>query len=73
MLRGLEKYDEHYEEAVELEIVDDVNYCKNQIIEALLTVYGLDEASAREIMQLTGQDYMEALNKYCKKYKVEEE
>lgn len=73
LLRGLEKYDEHYEEAVELEIVDDVNYCKNQIIEALLTVYGLDEASAREIMQLTGQDYMEALNKYCKKYKVEEE
>ncbi|MBQ9610269.1 MAG: hypothetical protein IJV15_12595 [Lachnospiraceae bacterium] len=64
LIRGLEKYDEHYDEAVELEIVDDINLCKSNIVEALRGTFGLSEDDAYMIMSYEGQDYIDALNAY---------
>ena len=64
LVRGVEKYDEHYNEAVELEIVDDINVCRGKIILALKEYYGMSEADVYAIMKLEGQDYLDALTKY---------
>lgn len=65
LLRGLEKYDEHYEEAVKLDIAEDINGCKDKIINALWNTYGLSENQAYDIIELTGQEYTQTLLKYC--------
>ncbi len=64
LLRGLEKYDEHYEEAVELKIVEDIDLCRSKILGALSTTYGLTEAQAYDIMALEGQKYTQTLIEY---------
>lgn len=64
LLRGLEKYDEHYEEAVELDIVSDIDLCRDKIINALYFTYGLTEEQAYEIMKLSGQNYTGTLMEY---------
>lgn len=64
LLRGLEKYDEHYEEAVELDIVEDIDLCRSKILDALSTTYGLTETQAYNIMALEGQKYMQMLTQY---------
>ena len=64
LIRGLEKYDEHYEEAVELEIVDDINLCRQNIIAALGNTFGISEDVAYQIMGYNGQEYIDALNQY---------
>ena len=65
LLRGLEKYDEHYDEAVELDIVEDIDYCREKIIIALDDVYDISEVEAYDIMELEGQEYSIALDEYC--------
>lgn len=65
LLRGLEKYDEHYEEAVELDIVEDIDYCREKIITALDDVYDISESQAYEIMEIEGQEYTIILEEYC--------
>ncbi len=65
LIRGLENYDEHYEEALELKIVKDVNSCKEKIVNALWNTYGLSEETAYELMLLEGQEYNDALIGYC--------
>ena len=64
LIRGLEKYDTHYEEAVELNVVEDIDLCKAKIIDALDKVFNLTEADAYEIMSLEGQEYSQTLIKY---------
>lgn len=64
LFRGLEKYDEHYDEAVQLDIVEDVNVCRGKIIAALSETYGLSEEEAYEIMQLEGYAYTQMLIQY---------
>ena len=64
LIRGLEKYDEHYDEAVELEIVDDINLCRSNIINALGTTFGITEDTAYQIMSYDGQEYIDALSQY---------
>lgn len=64
LLRGLEKYDVHYAEAVELNIVEDIELCKQKIIIALSMNFGLTEDEAYEIMKLEGQEYSRALDMY---------
>lgn len=64
LLRGLEKYDEHYEEAVELNIVEDIDLCRSKILDALSTTYGLTETQAYDIMALEGQKYTQMLMEY---------
>lgn len=61
LLRGLDKYDEHYNEAVELGIVSDIDYAKSNILTALSATYGLTEEDAKAMNQLTGYEYTQAL------------
>ena len=70
LLRGLEKYDVHYEEAVELDIVEDIDYCRGKILTALAEVFGISEAQAYEIMNLEGQDYSDMLNECCEDFET---
>lgn len=63
LIRGLEKYDVHYEEAVELDIVEDIDICKGKIITALNGTYGISEEEAYELMKLEGKEYSTRLLK----------
>lgn len=64
LLRGLEKYDEHYDDAVQLDIVEDIDACRSKIMTALLVTYGISETQAYEIMQLEGSAYTQMLIQY---------
>ena len=61
LLRGLEKYDEHYEEALVLGIAKDIKSVKEKIVNALWNTYGLTEAAAYELIELEGLEYSDAL------------
>lgn len=52
LLQGLDKYDEYYDDAVALDIADDLNIAKAKILSALTNTYGLSEDQAKEILQL---------------------
>lgn len=64
LIRGLEKYDEHYDEAVKLAIVDDINICRAKIIAALSDTYHMTEADAYSLIELEGIAYSERLLQY---------
>lgn len=59
LLRGVSKYYEHYEEAVELGILSDIDYSFAQIKEALNTQYGISVEEAVEINQLENYEYVQ--------------
>ncbi len=61
LLQGLVKYDDYYQEAQTLNILDDYNYAKNQIVTALNEAYGMTEADALELLQLPDQEYTEQI------------
>lgn len=67
LIRGLEKYDEHYDEAVVLGIAKDIKSVKEKIVNALWNTYGLSEAAAYDIMKLDGIEYSDALIKASEK------
>lgn len=69
LIRGLEKYDLHYQEAVSLNIVGDMDSCKSKIIAALDETYGLSEEEAQEIISLDGQAYSSKLMEISLKLK----
>ena len=62
LLRGIEKYDEHYDEAVELDIVKDIDSCRDKIINALWNTYGITEEMAYQILAMEGQEYTKTLS-----------
>lgn len=68
LLRGCEKYEEHYDEAVELDIVEDIDYVMSKIELALMADFGLTLDQAHEIIELEGQDYIQAVVKCCERY-----
>lgn len=61
LLQGLAKYDDYYQEAQTLNILDGYNYAKNQIVTALNEAYGMTEADALELLQLPDQEYTEQI------------
>lgn len=61
LLQGLSKYDTYYQEAVTLDILEDYNYARNQIVSALDTVYGMTQEDALEILELSDQEYTEQI------------
>ncbi len=61
LLRGLEKYDQYYDEAVELEIVEDIDVCREKILNALWNTYGITEDGAYAMLELEGQEYSQTL------------
>lgn len=62
LLRGIQKYDEHYDEAVELDIVKDIDSCRDKIINALWNTYGITEDTAYQILAMEGQEYTKTLS-----------
>ncbi len=73
LLRGLVKYDEHYEEAVELNIVNDIDKCKAKIVEALATSYGITLEEANSINEMNDYDYVSTIEKYSSNITPEDE
>ncbi|MCM1272866.1 MAG: hypothetical protein NC225_08030 [Clostridium sp.] len=69
LIRGLEKYELHYQEAVSLNIVEDIDSCKAKIVAALNETYGLSEEEAYEIISLDGQAYSSKLTEISAKLK----
>lgn len=65
LLRGLMKYDEHYEEAQELNIVNDINYSRDKIVAALMSSYNLTEADAYAILEMDSYAYRAKLAEYA--------
>ena len=63
LLIGLDKYDEYYEEAVELDIVSDIDYAKGEILTALQEVFGMSESDAKELIALDNAKYTEAIKR----------
>ena len=64
LLRGMEKYDEHYAEAVELGIVSDINGVREKITSVLWADYGITENEAYAIIALDGVEYADKLKSY---------
>ena len=64
LLRGMEKYDEHYAEAVELGIVSDINNVREKIMSVLWSDYGITEDEAYAVIALEGVEYAERLKAY---------
>ena len=73
LIRGLQKYDEHYEEAVELDIVDDIKSCRAKIIQALKDTYHMTEEQAYALSVLEGQQYSLLLQEYASIVKVDDD
>ena len=57
LIRGLQRYDANVETAKQLEIEDEVDGCKEQIVSLLQSEYGVSESQARELLSLDKAEY----------------
>ena len=57
LIRGLQRYDANLETAKQLEIEDEVDGCKEQIVSLLQSEYGVSESQARELLSLDKAKY----------------
>ena len=57
LIRGLQTYDANLETAKQLEIEDEVDGCKEQIVSLLQSEYGVSESQARELLSLDKAEY----------------
>lgn len=64
LLRGVDKYYEHYEEAKELDIVDDIDYSYAKITKALQEQYGITIDQAQQINAMEANDYVKVIREY---------
>lgn len=64
LLRGVDKYYQHYDEAVELGIVSDIDYSFGKIQEILATKYGISVDKAVEINHLDNDAYVLTIRSY---------
>lgn len=62
LLRGVDKYYEHYEEAQTLGITADLDYSFKQIQNVLETQYNLSVEDAKKINQLDNYDYVQYIH-----------
>lgn len=65
LLRGLKKYDERLQEAIDLGIEADINDAKTHILTGLMSTYGLTEEGAREILELSNYDYKQKIDSFA--------
>jgi hypothetical protein len=72
LLRGVEKYYEHYQEAEELGITDDLNYSFNQIQQTLAERYGISVEQAQEINELDNLEYIQRIKMYVENLETTE-
>lgn len=66
LLRGVDKYYEHYEEAEELGITSDIDYAFSQIQSTLANQYGITVERAIEINAMTNYEYVQVIEGYVK-------
>ena len=59
LLRGVDKYYEHYEEAEQLGVTSDLDYSFNQIKTMLNEKYGITVEQAVEINAMENYDYVQ--------------
>lgn len=64
LLRGVSKYYEHYDEAVELGIVSDIDYSFSKIQNELMDKYGITVDRAKEINKLDNDEYVLMIRSY---------
>ena len=64
LLRGVDKYYEHYDEAKRLEISEDLDFAFNQIQSALLQRYGITLDQAKQMNELDNYEYVQKINSY---------
>ena len=57
LIRGLQRYDANLETAKQLEIEDEIDGCKEQIVSLLQSEYGVSESQARELLSLDKAEY----------------
>ncbi len=57
LLRGLQKYDENIDMALDLEIEGDMKVCKNRILSILKDEFSLSEQEAYNILSLDDEAY----------------
>lgn len=56
LIKGLRRYERFIQHGTELGVKDDLNYLKTQIVEQLDGVFGIDEATAYEMLALETQE-----------------
>lgn len=66
LLRGVDKYYEHYEEAETLGITSDIEFAFSQIQSALTNQYGITVERAVEINAMTNYEYVQVIEEYVK-------
>lgn len=68
LVKGLEKYDAHKQEAIDLEVIDDLDKVRNKILEEMKKEYNLSEKQAYKLAK------EEDVEKYSKKiFKIADE
>lgn len=72
LLRGVDKYYEHYAEAEELGITSDLDYSFEQVKLALQERYGISVEEALEMNRLENLEYVEMVNRYIAQAKTDE-
>lgn len=65
LLRGVEKYYAHYEEAQDLGIVSDIDFSFAQIQNALLARYGISVEQAVALNRLENWEYVQQISSYA--------
>ena len=70
LLRGVDKYYEHYEEAEQLGILSDLEYSFAQIRTALETRYGITVEQALAINDMENYDYVQTIAGYVQEEDV---
>lgn len=64
LLKGLERYDKYLPEAEELEIEEDLDYVKNNILKEIQDSFGLTEKEAYSLIEITNtQEYTDKIVK----------
>lgn len=64
LLRGVDKYYEHYEEAEELGVASDLDYAFSKIQTELSQKYGISVEKALEMNKLDNDQYVQSIKEY---------
>lgn len=64
LVQGLGKYDDYYEDAVTLGIVEDLNNARGKIISALSSDYGMSAEEALALLELEPTEYSRQIQMY---------
>ena len=67
LLRGLQKYDDNIDMAMDLEIEGDLKVCKDKILSILRDEFGLSETDAYDILSLDEGAYTDKVVSIAKK------